>query len=120
MKKRILIVDDEAGITESLSFFLDSEGYEVTTMRDGKGVRTLSRNAPDLILLDILLSGDDGREICKYLKSKDKTRSIPVILMSAHPNLGRTVEESGANDFLAKPFDIDELLRKILQHTNSL
>jgi CheY-like chemotaxis protein len=68
---------------------------------------------PDLILLDVLLSGKDGREIVKYLKRKAETKAIPVIMFSAHPSAEETARAAGADDFLAKPFDIEVLLDKI-------
>ncbi len=69
-----------------------------------------------MILLDVLLSGKDGREIVKYLKSQDETRYIPVIMFSAHPSAEETARKAGADDFIAKPFDIDELLVKIAHY----
>jgi CheY-like chemotaxis protein len=68
---------------------------------------------PDLVLLDMLLSGKDGREIVRQLKSDEKTKHIPVIMFSAHPSAERTAFEAGADDFVEKPFDIDVLLHKI-------
>ena len=71
---------------------------------------------PDLILLDLLLSGKDGREIVKYLKSQEETRHIPVIMLSAHPSAEETARLAGADDFVAKPFDIVVLLTRIAQY----
>ena len=71
---------------------------------------------PDLILLDVLLSGKDGREIVKRLKSQEETRHIPVIMFSAHPSAEKTARAAGADDFVAKPFEMDEILAKIAKH----
>ena len=68
---------------------------------------------PHLMLVDVLLSGKDGRAIVKHLKSQPETMHIPVIMFSAHPNVQETVLQAGAEDFVAKPFVIDELLAKI-------
>ncbi len=68
---------------------------------------------PHLLLLDVLLSGKDGREIVKDLKGQEETRAIPIIMFSAHPSAEETPRATGADDFLAKPFDIDVLLDKI-------
>jgi two-component system alkaline phosphatase synthesis response regulator PhoP len=113
--KRILVVDDDPGILASLQLLLEDAGYEVqTSTRDGEVIQQLLQTqAPDLILLDILLSGHDGRTICKNLKSHEDTRHIPIILMSAHPNSEAMSEEAGADSFLAKPFDMDVLLEQI-------
>jgi DNA-binding response OmpR family regulator len=71
---------------------------------------------PDLILIDVLLSGKDGREIVKSLKSQQETKQIPTIMFSAHPSAEETMQQAGADDFLEKPFDIDVLLAKITHH----
>ena len=73
---------------------------------------------PDILLLDMLLSGKDGREITKQLKSQDSTKHIPIILFSAYPSVEEDARRSGADDFIAKPFDIDVLLAKIEQYTS--
>ena len=112
--KKILVVDDEPDILEFLRIVLQEEGYTVMTTDKGDYVETLhNASLPDLILLDVLLSGKDGREIVKSLKRQEKTKHIPVIMLSAHPSAEQTSGEAGAEDFIAKPFDIDFLLKKI-------
>jgi DNA-binding response OmpR family regulator len=64
-------------------------------------------------LLDVLLSGKDGRTIARQLKSQEDTKHIPIIMFSAHPSAEQTAREAGADDFIAKPFEIDDLLEKI-------
>lgn len=114
---RILVIDDDAAILEALNTVLTDEGYRTeVSAKNGEYVeRALQRELPDLIILDILLSGHDGREICKKLKSDERTKHIPVILISAHIKGEATAIEAGANAFLAKPFDIEELLEKVAQ-----
>lgn len=116
--KKILVVDDEPDILEFLQIVLQEEGYVVIITDKGDDVEKLPimNNLPDLILLDVLLSGKDGREIVRYLKRQEETKHIPIIMFSAHPNAEQTVEEAGAEDFVAKPFDIDFLLKKIEQY----
>jgi DNA-binding response OmpR family regulator len=112
--KRILIVDDEPDILEFLQVILEEEGYVVITSDKGEFLEQLHNGGlPHLILLDVLLSGKDGRDIVKYLKSQPETRHLPVIMFSAHPSAEQTARQAGADDFLAKPFDIDVLLEKI-------
>src|SRR5690242_17323174 len=103
---RILVVDDDPAILESIRDLLEFEGYQVeTSTKNGEYVeQALRRQVPDLIILDILLSGHDGRAICRQLKSRQETRQIPVILISAHPSARVTALAAGADDFLAKPF----------------
>lgn len=113
--KRILIVDDDLAILEALELLLLDAGYEVdiTTKNGGYIQEIISRHMPDLIILDVLLSGHDGRDICRRLKGGEETRHIPVIMLSAHPTARETSLRAGADDFLAKPFNIEELLSKV-------
>lgn len=112
--RRILVVDDEPDILEFLEIILDEEGYEVTTTNKGDYLERLHNGSlPHLILLDVLLSGKDGRDIVKYLKREPETKHIPVIMFSAHPSAEETARQAGADDFLAKPFNIDVLLARI-------
>jgi DNA-binding response OmpR family regulator len=112
--KRLLVVDDEPDILEFLQIILEEEGYEVVTSEKGEYLEQLQHGGlPHLILVDVLLSGKDGRAIVKYLKSQQETKHIPIIMFSAHPSAEETARLAGANDFLAKPFHIDALLAKI-------
>lgn len=111
--KKVYVVDDERGILEALEFMLQEEGYAVRTSSSGSALLRLDGDLPDLIVLDVLLSGEDGREIARKLKSQDKTKKIPIIMISAHPNAAFTVRDCGADDFLPKPFEIQELLDKV-------
>jgi DNA-binding response OmpR family regulator len=108
---RILVIEDDPAILESIRDVLELEGYQVeTSTRYGEySADAFRAPLPNLIILDMLLSGHDGRKICKQLKSRKETRDIPVILISAHPEARNTAFEAGADDFIAKPFDIDQL-----------
>jgi len=113
-QKKILLVDDDPDILEFLQELLEMEGYAVSITGKAEYVEKLHAGGlPDLIILDVLLSGKDGREIVKRLKKQEETRHIPVIMFSAHPSAERTVRAAGADDFVAKPFEIDEILAKI-------
>jgi CheY-like chemotaxis protein len=114
---KILVIDDDLGILEALDMLLQEEGYrtEVSTKNGEYVERSIEREPPDLIILDILLSGHDGREICKRLKSDERTRHIPVMLISAHIRAELSAIEAGADAFLAKPFDISDLLDKVAE-----
>lgn len=114
--KRILVVDDDQGILDAFTAILESADYQVATLSDpDKLLKTIRIFKPGLIILDVLLSGGDGREICRNLKSKKETKSIPVIIISAHPSASQSVRASGADDFLEKPFEMEELLKKVSQ-----
>ena len=116
-KKRLLVVDDEQDILEFLKVILEEEGYTVDTRDKHEYLEKLNNDIlPDLIILDMLLSGKDGREIVTYLKMQENTKHIPVIMFSAHPNAQAMTRNAGADDFVAKPFEIDLLLNKIAKH----
>ena len=117
--KKILVVDDDPDILDALQFMLEDAGYEVKTTEKGEYAENLhdtNSGLPDVIILDVLLSGKDGRLICQKLKSQQETKRIPIIMISAHPNAKQSVTAVGADDFVAKPFDMDELLAKIAQY----
>ena len=110
--KKIMIADDDAAILDSLSLMLEFEGYQVSATLNGETVLSMAEK-PDLLLLDIWMSGVDGRDICKKLKQHEATRSLPVVLISASNDIQRSAIEAGADDFLAKPFEMNDLLEKI-------
>src|SRR5205807_9295067 len=118
--KRILVVDDDPDILDALQLTLEDAGYAVTTSEKGEYAENLldATNGvlPDLIILDVLLSGKDGRTICQKLKGQADTRHIPIIMISAYPNAKQSVAYVGANDFLAKPFVIDALLETVAKY----
>lgn len=120
MKRRmvkILVVDDDPAILDSTKLLLTYEGYQVQTASDGDVVRNLSQNLPDIILLDIWLSGTNGGEIANHLKHQPETRNIPIILFSANRDIAKIAKQSGAEDYLVKPFDLAELRQKIAKYT---
>lgn len=115
--KKIMIADDDPGIVDAVEMLLEFEGYEVTSTVDGTTVLDMKEELPDLLLLDIWMSGEDGRDICKKLKETELTRDIPVIMISASRDVRDSAIAAGADDFLAKPFEMDELLKKIVRFT---
>jgi CheY-like chemotaxis protein len=116
MGHHILVVDDDEGIVEVIQIVLEGEGYTVRTATNGDCLQDLADNLPDLILLDVLLSGDDGRDICKSLKRNEATKHIPVIMLSAHSDASKVADAGGADGFLEKPFDVDGLIDIVAQH----
>ena len=111
---KVLLVEDDNNLREIYAARLEAEGYEMSTAADGEeALASAVKIVPDLIILDVLLSGGDGREICKKLKSNQETENIPVIIVSAHPSAGKSIEISGADDFLEKPFEMETLLKKV-------
>lgn len=115
MKKRILIVDDDAGVIEVLEEMLTLHDYEVRTVQRGDKVfENIVKHHPDLILMDIMLAGMDGRTICRALRAIDSTSHIPIILLSGGSyETAPTLKQSFADDFIHKPFDMHDLISKI-------
>lgn len=119
----ILVVDDHREIRELLSDYLKDQGYRVTVAADGEGARrALERTTPQLVILDILMPGEDGLELCRYLRA---TTELPVIFLTAvAEETDRVIGlEMGADDYLTKPFNPRELLARIkavLRRTRSL
>ncbi|WP_027717350.1 response regulator transcription factor [Desulfovirgula thermocuniculi] len=113
---KILVVDDEEHIVELIRFNLEREGYQVIAARDGHGALELARSQlPDLIVLDIMLPGQDGLAVCRALQQDEHTRQIPIIMVSAR---GEEVDrvlglEMGADDYLTKPFSPRELVARV-------
>ncbi len=112
--KRVLIVDDNTDILWVVETILKRYGFDVMTTLRGEEVLSKTRKfSPQLILLDVFLSGVDGIEVCNSLKSTPETKDIPIIMFSAHTNFSDLKKFCKADDFVAKPFDTNELVKKI-------
>ena len=111
-----MIADDDPAILDATSMILVDEGYDVETTTDCHKLHILKSQLPDLLLLDIWMSGLDGRDVCKFVKKNKRTSHIPVIMISANRDTEKIAKEVGAEDFIAKPFDITELLAKVEKH----
>lgn len=108
-----MIADDDPGIVDAIGMLLEFEGYNVIPTFDGHTISDMENQLPDLLLLDIWMSGQDGRDVCKKLKQGETTRNIPIIMVSASYNIKESALAAGADDFLAKPFEMNDLLTKI-------
>lgn len=116
MKPRILIVEDEAPVVTLLRYNLEREGYDVDVAVDGEeALVSVDENPPDLILLDWMLPEVSGIEVARRLRRGQKTKSIPVIMLTARSEEADTVRglEAGADDYLTKPFSPAELLARV-------
>lgn len=113
MKKRILIADDDESIRDVLTMILERAGYEVELKTDGSFIHEQTERYPDIYLIDRQMPDTDGLEVCKQLKRNETTRSIPVIMISATPNIKQLSVQAGANACIEKPFEIAHLLEKI-------
>jgi two-component system phosphate regulon response regulator PhoB len=114
--KTVLIIEDEKDLAELVAFNLEKEGFRPLLAADGvMGLEKARANSPDLILLDLMLPGMPGTEVCKALKSNEKTSRIPVIMLTARgEEIDRVVGfEVGADDYVLKPFSTRELLLRV-------
>jgi len=110
---RLLVVEDEESFREAMTFMLHKEGFEVVTADDGKAaLETFDRTAPDLVLLDLMLPGMSGTEVCRVLRQKS---NVPIIMVTAKDSeIDKVVGlEIGADDYVTKPFSARELVARI-------
>lgn len=117
LAKRIFVIDDDESIVEALVYCLEDEGYSVKAVRKAENiVKTISEFAPNLVLLDLFLSGQDGKQIATLLKKDRSTQNIPIVMFSAHPSGEQEARGLGIAGYIAKPFDTAELFRVIKTH----
>jgi two-component system phosphate regulon response regulator PhoB len=113
---RILIVEDEADLSLLLGYNLEAEGYVVENVERGDEAELrLAENAPDLVILDWMLPGVSGLEICRRLRARESTRTLPVIMMTARGEEAERVRglSVGADDYVVKPFSVPELMARV-------
>lgn len=115
-KKNIFVVEDEEDILDLIRHHLAKEGYAVATATNGlEAVKAITRKPPDLVLLDLMLPGLDGLEVCRQLKRDPKTAEIPVLMVTAKDEESDVVAglELGADDYIVKPFRMKELVARV-------
>ncbi len=117
-RKKILIADDDSAILEAMTLMVEDEGYDVTSTTNGYSIDMIKNEKPDVVLLDIRMAGIDGSKICKKLKSQSKTKDIPVIMISANKDAKQIAKEAGADDFITKPFQMNDLLSKLAKYSS--
>lgn len=119
MPKTILIADDEADIVETLQFMLQVEGYKCKVAYDGEEALALAKEiVPDLIILDVMMPKINGYKVCRLLKFDAKYRDIPILMVTARSQEEDRVigEETGANEYITKPFDIEAVVNKVKKY----
>jgi diguanylate cyclase (GGDEF)-like protein len=112
----ILVVEDDPGLRRILQALMLREGYQVTTAADGEeGLKAIEAQHPDLILLDVMMPRMDGRELCRRLKSNQRTSQIPIIMLTAMSEFDDRIAglDYGANDYITKPYEQRELLVRV-------
>lgn len=115
-QKTILIADDDFAIADVVTLILEGEGYSVRHLGDGKDILKMENNLPDLLLLDIKLGKLDGQDICRKIRQNSFFNHMRVLLISGDPALPQRAAAACADDYIVKPFDINELLDKVKKH----
>jgi two-component system phosphate regulon response regulator PhoB len=113
---RILIIEDERGLVQTLSWYFTREGYETIVAHDGvDGLRKAQMHLPDVVLLDVMLPGADGLTVCRELRAGERTRDIPIIMITAKSEEADQIEgfAKGADDYVTKPFNNKILLQRV-------
>ena len=118
--KRILVIDDDEDILELFNLIFQDAGYNVVISNNGETANHIHEIGPDLVILDIRIAGSakNGGEICAEIKEKFKNARIPVVLVSGETDISSIAEHCGADGFISKPFDIENLLDHIKQLLN--
>jgi two-component system alkaline phosphatase synthesis response regulator PhoP len=115
-QKKILVVDDEVDLVETIRFPLEAEGFNVLVAYNGEDALNMARTEnPDLILLDIMLPKLDGYKVCRLLKFDERYKNIPIIMLTARAQEKDRIigMETGADEYITKPFDMDKLLERV-------
>lgn len=113
-KRRVLVVEDDLDILDSVRILLEMENYSVKATQQADKVQSLMHNfKPDVVVMDLLLSGTDGSRLCRQIRSKERVKHTPIVMMSAHPSAFPRAKKAGATDFVEKPFEISDLLNTI-------
>lgn len=116
-QKKVLVCDDDPGILEVTKIILETSGYRVETVNTGRAIiKNVKLFRPDLILLDLWMPGIEGKEVTKLLKRDPETKVIPLIIVSAINELEKEMTDILADEFISKPFDMNELLDLVKKH----
>ena len=112
---KIYVIDDDKDLLQVVKSLLLKKGFNVSTFMEWRIAKeAIKLLEPQLILLDVFLSGIDGLDICQKLKASPSTRHIPILLFSAFPKIAETaIHDYGADDFIAKPFEVGDLIKKV-------
>lgn len=115
----VLIMDDDPDLCMLMETILKFNGYNVRSCTNVPTFQKLVAGVePTLIIMDMFLAGHDGKDVCRSLKADESTKHISIMMVSAHPDADRSCREAGANDFLIKPFDIDDFNAKVASYVS--
>ncbi|WP_276133957.1 response regulator [Polluticoccus soli] len=115
--KKVIVAEDDAGVQDSIRMVLEDAGYDVTVLSGGESLLGTEYDLPDVFILDKQLSGVDGLDICRFLKTQGRTKNIPVIMISASSRIDMLAKDAQADGVLEKPFRIEALRDMVARHT---
>lgn len=111
---KVLLLDNDESVLDMMQEALNYGGFEVMAISQTENILPeIDRYRPDLVILDYILSGINGGELCHQIKANKKTSGLPVVLVSAYPRVLKSLSDYGADDFISKPFDLDDFLDRI-------
>ncbi len=117
---KVLIIDDDPDVRTVMNVLMKKNGFTVDTAANREeALDKLEQFEPSVVLLDVLLSGTDGRDLCQQIKADEKLQHIPVIMISAHPGAAENISSYGADDFLTKPVNTQLLISKVNELTRA-
>lgn len=118
MKKKVLIIENDKDIRQIVEFILEDQGFETLSVPEPENLLEIVPFEPDVILLDEFINSSPGHRLCRRIKQVDKLKIIPVIILSTANDIELIVSECGANDYIRKPFDLEEMVGKVLRIVN--
>lgn len=118
-KKSVAVLDDDQSILDIVSLVLAEASFKVQAFSDPqKFIQQMEQTPADVVIVDIFIDGTDGRRVCRDLKSRSRTSQMPVLLMSADHYVGELAQSAGADAWIEKPFDIDELVNIVERYAH--
>ena len=121
MVKRLLIIDNDDDVLEIMQEVFIYEGFEVKILQSAENIfKEIAAYKPDIVMLDYILDGINGGEICHQIKSNSDTSNLPVIIVSAYPRVLNSLGNYGCDSFIAKPFDINDLVAQVNRLLNQV
>lgn len=118
VKKKVLIIENDKDIRQIVEFILEDQGFETLSMPEPEDLLEIAPFAPDVILLDEFINNRPGHRLCRKIKQVDTLKIIPVIILSTANDIEMIVSECGANDYIRKPFDVEDMVGKVLRIIN--
>jgi two-component system phosphate regulon response regulator PhoB len=115
VKKKVLIIENDREIRDIISFILEEEGFSTLSIAEPESLEHLLPFKPDVILIDEFINREPGHRLCRKIKQVDELKKIPVIIISTAHNIELIARECQANDYVTKPFDIHEMVEKVVQ-----